>query len=360
MRTALFGRHVSLGAKMVDFCGWEMPIQYKGIIPEHRSVRERVGIFDVSHMGRVLVEGDDAERFLDYLSTNKISGKPPFSATYTVWCHSSGGSVDDVIVYKIDAKRFFVIVNAANRQKDLDHMLKEGRAFKVNIHDRFKEDGILSIQGPKARTLTEQFFPDSRDLKHMQFELANYNGKPCVVSATGYTGESGVEIYAGNDVIVELWDRYLKDGQPFGIEPIGLGARDTLRLEMGYALYGHELSDSIAPTESVSAWTVKMGKDGFVGKDALDLLDKGKLKRSSHGIALIDKGIAREGYEVYSKGELIGKVTSGTHSPTLNKAIAIVLVKGALEDGEEVDVKIRDNLCRASIVQLPFLIKAKV
>lgn len=349
MRTALYDRHKALSGKMVEFCGWEMPIQYRGIIHEHQAVRDNVGIFDVSHMGRILVEGKDAERFLDYASTNRIEGKHDLSATYTVLCNPTGGSVDDVLIYKENPQRYFLIVNAGNRMKDLEHLQQQSKDFDVVIKDLFNAEGILAIQGPKAAAFLTPYFPDIKTLRKMHFCSTVHQGQDIILSRTGYTGEDGFEIYAPNKAIVQLWDILLKDG----IEPIGLGARDTLRLEMGFALYGHELNDTISPTESVSAWTVKWDRP-FLGKEPLLRLEESPAKRSEHGIKLIDKGIAREGYEVFKDGNSIGKVTSGTHSPSLNTAIAIVLVKGRLQEGNLVDVMIRNNPAKAEVVNMPF------
>jgi aminomethyltransferase len=355
MKTPLYDRHVALGAKIVDFQGWEMPVQYQGIIQEHLNVRQNVGLFDVSHMGRILVEGPEAEKFLDYLSTNKISGKADLTATYTVWSLPKGGCVDDVIVYKVNSDHFFVIVNAGNRQKDLEHILTESRKFDVVIQDRYTQDGILAIQGPKAQILMSHLFSEANSLKHMHFCFVNYSGQSIVLSRTGYTGAGGFEIYGPNSVIVELWDRILQEGKPYGILPIGLGARDTLRLEMGYALYGHEIDEVISANESVSAWTVKWDKPQFLGKEALMRIEQDPNKRSEYGIILIDKGIARAGYEVLLNDQKIGIVTSGTHSPSLNQAIAIILVKRTLQPNDLVEVQIRQNRCKAKVVKLPFV-----
>lgn len=354
MKTCLYERHVGLGAKIVDFCGWEMPVQYTGIIQEHLAVRKKVGIFDVSHMGRILVEGPETEKFLDYLSTNKIVGKKDLTATYTLWCAENGGCIDDVIVYKKDNTHFFVIVNACNREKDLLHLKKESLPFKVEIFPLFA-DGILAIQGPHSLSLIQKIFPAASALSHMHFLLSEYMNKEIILSETGYTGAGGFEIYAPCEVIISLWDRLLSEGKLLGILPVGLGARDTLRLEKGYALYGHELSDDILAAETVSAWTIKWEKSDFLGKKALEKWEKSSKKRTEYGMMLKGSGIAREGYPVFKGGNLIGKVTSGTFSPSLNKAIAIVLLEENLKPGDFVDVQIRQNLVQAEIVELPFL-----
>lgn len=355
MRTALYDRHCALGAKMVDFCGWEMPLQYQGIIPEHHAVRERVGIFDVSHMGRILVQGPQSAQFLDYISTNSITAKPSGAATYTVLCMADGGCVDDVIVYTQDTQRHFVIVNACNRQKDIDHLQCEARAFDVHIEDRYAQDGILAIQGPNAKALVGRLFQAAQDLHPMHFAAVVYEGVEIILSATGYTGAGGFEIYAPNTLIVKLWDYFIKEGAQHGIMPVGLGARDSLRLEMGYALYGHEISEEIAPNESVSAWTVKWDKPDFLGKSSLESIENSLEKRSEYGVILIDQGIARAGYEVYKDNMKIGIVTSGGYSPTLDQAIAIVLIKGSVSKEDIVDIQIRQQRCKAKVVSLPFV-----
>lgn len=340
---------------MVEFGGWEMPLQYQGIIPEHHNVRQRVGLFDVSHMGQIEVSGPEAEPFLDYLCTNRISGKPDFSAIYTVLPSANGGSIDDAIIYKQNRNLLFVVCNASNREKDLRHIQHEAKSFRVSIKDHFQEKGILAIQGPMALAIVNQLFPEAANLKTMHFCLVPYRGEEVILSCTGYTGAGGFEIYLSNALLPNLWDELLKMGIPYGIMPVGLGARDTLRLEMGYALYGHEITDTIAPTESVSAWTVKWDKGDFLGKSALESLEKNPKKRSEYGAILIEPGIARAGYEVSMEGQVIGTVTSGTHSPTLNQAIAIILVDRHLEDGAFVEIKIRDRKCKAEVTRLPFI-----
>ncbi len=347
MKTVLYDRHVALKAKIVDFAGWEMPVQYGGILQECHAVRENVGIFDVSHMGRILISGPDAERFLDYLSTNKISEKKDNSATYTVWCNEKGHCVDDVIIYRQDKEHFFTIVNAGNRKKDLQHLLEHKTHFNVSIEPRFDKEGILAIQGPGAMSLVQQQFPEAADLKPMRFLTT----EDIIISGTGYTGAGGCEIYAPLDKIVTLWDQFTAKGAV----PVGLGARDALRLEMGFALYGHEISDSISPIESIAAWTVKWDKDDFLGKDALRKLRNTDNKRSEYGILMQERGVPREGYPITKEGSEIGYVTSGTHSPTLNQGIAIILVNHVLSPDESVDVLIRGKPHKAKVVALPFI-----
>lgn len=353
MKTALFERHVSLNAKMIDFCGWKMPLCYKGIIPEHHAVRNHAGIFDISHMGRVAIVGKDAERFLDYLSTNLIEGKKDGSATYTVWCRANGMCVDDVLIYRQSPTEFFTIVNASNRQKDLFHLMEQARSFDVKIEDRFHE-GILAVQGPKADALINRIFPEAEKIKPMHFQTVMFKGENVILSRTGYTGAGGFEIFGPNPSIINLWDLILQEGRDFEIQPIGLGARDTLRLEMGYALYGHELSEEIAASESVAAWTIKWSKKDFLGKEALNSLERSPSKRFESGLILSDKGVAREGYPVLKEGRIIGKVTSGSFSPSLNQSVAIALVSEALNPGEQIEIAIREHRVRAHAAKLPF------
>jgi aminomethyltransferase len=351
MKTLLYDTHVALGGKMVEFAGWEMPIQYSGILQEHKAVRENSGIFDVSHMGRILVEGKDAEPFLESISTNKIFGKPDHSATYTVLPNAKGTCVDDVIIYKEDSTHFFLIVNAGNRQKDLAHLNEQAKAFQVTIQDKFNDEGILSIQGPNALDIVQNLFPEIAPLRKMQFlSTSSFRHTPLIIATTGYTGEPGVEIYAPNSVIKPLWDYFISAG----VTPIGLGARDTLRLEMGFALYGHELSENTYPNETVSSWTLKWNQRNFLGKQAL-------LERQLHshvsqcGVILEEKGIPREGYSVFRNGALIGKVLSGTFSPTLEKGIAIVQLEEPVEHDQTVEIQIRQQQVKGKIVPLPFL-----
>ncbi len=356
MRNVLYEKHKALGAKFIEFGGWEMPLQYQGIITEHLNVREKVGMFDVSHMGRIIITGPDAEPFMDYLSTNSIIAKPNNSATYTVWPNVDGsGCVDDLIVYKQDPTHFFVVVNASNRQKDLNHLKEQANAFQVEIAPCYDQEGILSIQGPLSEPLLSQFFPEASQLKHMRFATVSYTNQSVILSRTGYTGSDGFEIYAPNSIVEKLWDELLTSGKAYGIMPTGLGARDTLRLEMGYALYGHEITDEIAANESVSAWTIKWEKINFMGREGLEKIEESPHKRSEYGIILTDPGIARAGYRVYQDGVEIGYVTSGTQSPSLHKAIAIIIVEQPLQIGEEVEIQIRENRSKAKVVALPFI-----
>jgi aminomethyltransferase len=354
MKTVLYDRHVELHAKMVEFAGWQMPIQYTGILEEHMAVREKVGLFDVSHMGIIWVTGPDSGKLLDYLSTNQILGKDKHTAIYTVWAQEEGGCVDDVIVYCEDETHYFVVVNASNRMKSFNHLKKYAQGFKVHIQDRFQEDGILALQGPNALALISPLFLEAKNIKKMHFVPLLYHGEKIILSRTGYTGELGFEIYAPNKLIVELFDWFINEGKPFGLACVGLGARDTLRLEMGYTLYGHEISETISANESLSAWTIKWNKHDFVGLKFMKELEKSHVLRHEYGVVLEDPGIGRDGFDVLQNDILIGKVTSGSFSPVLNKAIAIILVNKKLQEGESIYIKIRQNIVQAKVNHLPF------
>ena len=352
MKTALFDRHVALGAKIVDFGGWEMPLHYsRGTLYEHQAVRENVGIFDVSHMGQIRIQGPEAEKLMDHISTNQIAGKRDGVATYTVWGSESGGSVDDVIVYRVSATDFFVVVNAGNREKDLEHLKQVAENFDVVIQPKYDDAGIIAIQGAKAKGIIQELIPETASLKFMRLGEMNFRQHKVMVASSGYTGEPGCEVIADNKVITEVWDALVQ----LGAEPIGLGARDTLRLEMGFALYGHELSDTIAPSESVSAWTVRLTKGSFVGKAKLEELELSSEKRSQMGVVLTERGIAREGCAVYRGEKQIGVVTSGNQSPSLGKAIAIIMVNETLGPGDRVTIEIRNKRVQAEVVKMPFV-----
>lgn len=360
LKTELFELHKQLGAKLAPFAGFEMPIHYTSIVQEHEAVRNHVGLFDVSHMGRISIEGEEAEAFLNYLCTNKIEGKVIGTATYTVLCNEKGGCVDDVIVYRLSEASFFIVANASNCEKDLIHIQNHAKDFSVRVQEHFLTEGIFALQGPKAINLITKIFPSVSEMKPMQVIKEEYNGASIFLATTGYTGEKGVEILAPNEVLASLWEELFQKGKEYNLQPVGLGARDTLRLEMGFALYGHELDDEISPTESVSAWTVKMNKENFLGKEALLSLEAGGDKRAAFAVLLEDKGVPREGYSVLQGEKEVGVVTSGTFSPSLKQGIALVLGSPTLQVGEVVEIQIRKTKAKGKVVSLPFYKRTKV
>lgn len=361
MRTILYDKHHSHKAQFVDFGGWEMPFQYASLLEEHKAVRTRVGLFDVSHMGRIAIEGPDAEAFLNYLAANKIVGKKDYSATYTLLCAPNGTCIDDTIIYRIDSTHYFMIANAANRQKDLSHLQDYAKDFNVSIFPHFNEEGILAIQGPAAKVLMASIFPESQQLdKPMCFMEIFHQGCKVYLATTGGTRDDTFEIYAPNATIRSLWELILQYGTLHGILPVGLGARHILRLEMGYPLYGHEIDDEIAATESIARWSVKLDKKDFLGKSALVELEKISTRRSAHGIVLLEPGIARDNYLLFREGNEIGKITSGNYSPTLGKSIALVLSQETLNINEQVEVQIRGRLYPAQVVNVPFIMNKEI
>ncbi len=348
LRTPLYAEHLALGAKLVDFGGWEMPLYYSSVTSEHMAVREHAGIFDVSHMGRIEVIGPEAESLLDFLSTASVIGKKEGSATYTVWCNEQGFAIEDLIVYRLNEQKFFVVANAANREAVLQHLLSYAKGKQVQILPHFQDAGILAIQGPQAIEKMVSSLPGIEKLKPMHCGTFIYEHEALIAARTGYTGSGGIEVFGSGKAIAQIWQA----GLAKGIQPVGLGARDTLRLEMGYALYGHELTTTIAPIESVAAWTVKTQHE-FIGKQALlDL--QAKPHRQQEGI-VVQKGIAREGCQLFCGAELVGAVTSGTFSPILGKGIAIAMFNRPLDKAEALQVQIRQELVPATLSDLPFI-----
>lgn len=353
-RTPLYDIHKQLGAKLVDFAGWEMPLQYQGIIAEHNAVRNSAGLFDVSHMGIIAVSGLEALSLLQELSTNDLLNKADGMAIYTLWCDEHGFAVDDLIIYKKNPESFFVVANASNREKDLDHILKYTPTRDVTVTSHYDDMGVLALQGPASTAILQQLFPEVSELPPMHLFSSTFNNAPIDISRTGYTGETGYELFVPNASLVPLWSALMGAGSSHGIQPVGLGARDTLRLEMGYALYGHELSATICPSESVSAWTIK-STHPFIGRNAIEAISLSPVQRYQYGVVMADKGIARQGCDVYQGDRKIGTVLSGTFSPTLQQAIAIVFVDTKLHPDDMVSIEIRDNRCQAKVCTLPFL-----
>jgi aminomethyltransferase len=345
--TTLYNQHKGLGAKLVPFAGWQMPLYYTSILQEHLQVRKKVGIFDVSHMGRIDIIGKDAEQFLEAITTNIISGKKDHQVIYTLMCNDDGGVVDDMLVYRLNQEHFFIVANAGNRIKDLTHLKDKSAQFDVKIQDYYEGYGILAVQGPKAITLIKRLYPTVEEkvmTLYLQDEL--------LISTTGYTGSGGVEIFASNSIILKVWNTLFEEGKDLEIAPIGLGARDTLRLEKGYALYGHELSEEILPNETIASWAVKLKKEHFLGKKAIIQL---KSPRKQYGVVLEKGGIPREGFEVFKEGVSIGSVTSGSHSPSLDQGIALVMVNCELQKEDVIEIKVRKKYVRGRVHPLPFV-----
>ena len=354
MRTFFYDEHLRLGAKIVDFAGWQMPISYESAIKEHLWVRENAGLFDISHMAKIWVEGKRSEEFLNYLSTNQVDKLVDGKAQYSVLCNENGMPVDDVIIYREMSTKYFIVVNASNREKDFNHFLKYASSFDVTIKADFDSHAIIALQGPKSEEILSEYITEIDSLKFMGFKKFSYQGFSIVVARTGYTGEKGYEIYGDNKALLNLWISIIGKHSDM-VKPIGLAARDSLRLEMGFALYGHELSDKISPVESLAAWVVKPKDEDFLGKEALNKLKSSKSKRSQKAIILDENAIARPDVEVLVNGEKRGVVTSGGFSPTLKRSIAIVMVDGVISESDKVSVLIRNREVLAKVVKLPFI-----
>jgi aminomethyltransferase len=361
-RTQLYKIHVK-AAKMITFAGFEMPLWYKGIIEEHLAVRNSVGIFDVSHMGRVIITGKDAERFLNYVVTNDVSTLTPDSALYTVMCNENGGIVDDTIVCRLSQDKFLIVPNAVNREKDFNWLIQHAKGFDVKIEDFSDKSAMIAVQGPKAEeTLQKVCSFNLSKIERFKCVSTELAGIEVFMSRTGYTGEDGFEVYVWNAPLenpenaVKVWSAILEAGRDFGIEPCGLGARDTLRLEAGLCLYGNDIDENITPLEARLGFVVKFQKGDFIGKDALQRQREEGIKRKRVGLLMLEQGIPRQGFRVYSnEGEYIGQVTSGTFSPLLKCGIAMAYVQTQYaEEGSIVNIEIRGRKARAKVVAFPF------
>ena len=354
-RTPLYETHLKYGGRIVEFAGWELPVQYEGIIAEHRAVREVAGLFDVSHMGEVTFKGPNAERQLQYLLTNDFTAMQPGAVHYSPMCYPWGGTVDDVLVYKLAADDYLVVVNASNKDKDVAWML-ENNKYRAEIKDVSSDYAQLALQGPMAQVILEKIIEQQLiPKKYYSFAQVHLFGRKCILSRTGYTGEDGFEIYLSPDDAPLLWETLMEDGEELGLVPAGLGARDTLRLEAAMPLYGHELTQDISPLESTLGRFVKLEKPEFIGRDALAAQKAGGLARKRCGLEIVDKGIARDGADVYAGGERIGTVTSGTKAPWLDRTIAMALVRADMAvPGTAVEVDVRGKRLNAVVVKLPF------
>ncbi|PWH81289.1 glycine cleavage system aminomethyltransferase GcvT [Brumimicrobium oceani] len=354
--TALSAVHIDLGAKMVPFAGYNMPVSYAGLKHEHEVVRTKVGVFDVSHMGEFFVKGEQAEALLQKVTSNDVSKLVPGKAQYCYLPNEKGGIVDDLLIYKISDQEFMLVVNASNIEKDWNWISSQNDvgAELVNESDEWS---LLAIQGPKtAEAMQSLTSVDLAGIKFYTFQTAEFAGvKEVIISATGYTGSGGFEIYVKNKDIKQVWDKVFEAGADFGIEPIGLGARDTLRLEMGFCLYGNDIDETTSPFEAGLGWVTKFNKD-FTNSEALKAEKEAGIKNKLVGFELKDKGVPRQGYPILNAaGDEIGRVTSGTMSPSLNKAIGMGYVPVELStEGSEIFIGVRKKSLAAVVVKTPF------
>jgi aminomethyltransferase len=355
-RTPLHGEHIRLGAKLVPFAGYEMPVQYPaGITAEHRAVREAAGLFDVSHMGEFVVSGPGALDLLQRATVNDARAVAVGQAQYSAMCRPSGGVIDDLLVYRF-ADHWMLVVNASNREKDWDWLVEQARGTGARLEDRSDETALLALQGPRARAILGPLASvDVEAVGYYRFTEGRVAGRDALVAATGYTGEDGFELYLSADDAAHVWCALLDAGGAQGLAPAGLGARDSLRLEMGYALYGNDLDEEHTPLEAGLGWITKLDKGDFVGRDALVAQKQRGLERKLVGLRLLERGFPRPGYEVLEDGRPVGVVTSGTVSPTLGVGIAMAWVPSRLSaPGARVDVSLRGKPVPAEVVRPPF------
>jgi aminomethyltransferase len=354
--TALTEKHISLGAKMVPFAGYNMPVQYEGINAEHATVRNAVGVFDVSHMGEFILKGENALDLIQRVTSNDAAKLYDGKIQYSCLPNEDGGIVDDLLVYRIDEKTYMLVVNASNIEKDWN-WIQQFNTNNVEMHDISDKTSLLAIQGPKAADALQSLTNiDLASMEYYTFKKGTFAGVDNVlVSATGYTGAGGFEIYFENQYAEQIWNAIFEAGAAYGIKPIGLGARDTLRLEMGFCLYGNDIDDSTSPIEAGLGWITKFTKD-FTNSAALLAQKEAGVARKLVGFEMIDRGIPRHDYVVVdADGNNIGRVTSGTQSPSLQKAIGIAYVdKAFAKEGTEIFIDIRNNKVKAKVVKFPF------
>ncbi len=354
--TPLSEKHISLGAKMVPFAGYNMPVQYEGINAEHATVRNGVGVFDVSHMGEFILKGENALDLIQRVCSNDASKLYDGKIQYTYLPNEDGGIVDDLLVYRIDELTYMLVVNASNIEKDWN-WIQKFNTKGVEMHNISDKTSLLAIQGPKAAEALQSLTDvDLASMEYYNFVKTTFAGIDNVlISATGYTGAGGFEVYFENEYAEQIWDAIFEAGKPFNIKPIGLGARDTLRLEMGFCLYGNDIDDTTSPIAAGLGWVTKFSKV-FTNSEALQAEKEAGVSRRLIGFEMIDRGIPRHGYEVVNaEGEVIGLVTSGTQSPSLQKAIGMGYIDKALaKEGTEIFINIRNNKIKAKIVKFPF------
>ncbi|MBK8847777.1 MAG: glycine cleavage system aminomethyltransferase GcvT [Bacteroidetes bacterium] len=355
--TAFTDIHISLGAKMVPFAGYNMPVQYEGINAEHLAVRNSVGIFDVSHMGEFILKGEHAFDLLQYATSNDVSKLEDGKVQYSCLPNAMGGIVDDLLVYRIDSKTYMVVVNASNIEKDWNH-LQSLNKWNVEMHNISDKTSLLAVQGPNAIKLLQKLTEmDLYNIPYYHFSKGIICGlENILISNTGYTGAGGFEVYFDNAHASTIWNAIIEAGAEYNIKPCGLGCRDTLRLEMGFCLYGNDIDDTTSPIEAGLGWITKFTKT-FVNSESLQKQKQAGVDKKLVGFEMIDKGIPRHNYEIYNgAGDLIGRVTSGTQSPVLQKAIGMGYVTPAfVMQGSEIFIAVRDKKLKAMVTKIPFL-----
>jgi len=354
LKTPLFDEHVKLGGKIVPFAGYELPVQYKnGALKEYTAVREgESGIFDITHMGQVRVQGKDALPFLQYVTTNDVSKLVDGQVQYSALLNEQGTFIDDITTYKIDDENYYLCINAANRHKDVAHLLNEAASFDVTVTDESDDTTLLALQGEKAQSLLQSIVGfDLEAIDYYRFARGKIGEAGGIVSRTGYTGEDGFEIYIPNSIAVDVWNALLNKGAV----PIGLAARDMLRTEMGYALYGHEISDIVTPVEAKLMWITKLDKGDFIGKQAVETRKAEGARKKLIALKLVGRGIPREHYKVFVDGEPSGEITSGMYSPLAGGGVALAYVKPEHMTDGTLTVEIRGKQIEAERTKTPFV-----
>lgn len=351
-KTCLHGRHVAQGALMSPFGGFDMPIQYVGITEEHNAVRHHVGVFDVSHMGEVRIKGPQAYEYVNHIFVNDVTGAPDGQIFYGMMCREDGGTVDDLLVYKVHDDEYFLVINAANIDKDVAWIKQNAEGYYCTVTDESPYYGEVAIQGPEAEaTVEKELGLEVKDIPFYNFKTFNVNGEEIIVSRTGYTGEDGFEIYGSHDYTVRVWDKLMEAG----VQACGLGCRDTLRFEVGLPLYGDELADDISPIEASLSMFVKLDKPEFIGKEALAKQKAEGVKRRIVGLELEGNAIPRHGYPVEVNGEVVGEITTGYRSISTGKSVAMAMIKKPYDKlGTEVEVRIRKKTFPAKVVKKRF------
>ncbi len=358
-KTPLYESHIALNAKMVPFAGWDMPVQYSGVVEEHKNVRSHVGLFDVSHMGEINITGRGALDFLQKLTLNDISKTTIGQAQYNAICYPSGTLIDDIVIYRRGFDNFFICVNASNIEKDYQWFIKHCPKKGVNIENLSQDYAQIAVQGPKSRELISKIIDIKiENLPYYHFSEGKILGIPSIIARTGYTGELGYELYIPASCSLKVWNGLLDGGHDLGVKPCGLGARDTLRLELGYLLYGNDMDDKVTALECGLNWIIKFEKEEFIGKDSLLQQKKQGINKKLIGLEMCDRAVARHGYKIYDSlnaKEPVGIVTSGSPSPTLSKNIGLGYVPNTLSQiGTDIFVEVRGDRKPAKIVKKPF------
>jgi len=356
-KTKFYMLHKKAGAKIMEFAGFEMPVQYSSIIAEHKSVRDSVGVFDVSHMGEIFIEGNNALEFVQHITVNDASQLTPGRVQYSAMCYPNGGIVDDLLVYNLAENKYMLVVNATNIEKDYNWMV-ENNKFGVDIRNLSDDYSLLAVQGPNSELVVQKLMDNKIDLEYYSFKIDKVAGVEMIVSRTGYTGETGYELYFTGDeaTAAHVWHELFKAGKEYDILSVGLAARDSLRLEMGFCLYGNDIDETTNTIEAGLGWITKLNKEDFVGCDSLKKVKENGIARKLVAMISDDKFFPRKGYDIVNGGKKIGSITSGTVSPVLEKPIALGYVEsGYKKIGTEVNFSIRGKEFAAKVIKLPFV-----